>query len=343
MRHASLPRGMLNPMSYLLICFITVSASAQWQPEPSHTTESLRGVSIVDHNEIWASGTHGTYLVTKDGGNTWTVNHVPGAKDLDFRGVKAFGNEAFLLSAGLGEKSRIYHQRKGHPWELQFTNREPKGFFDCMAFSDPKHGFAVGDPVNGKFQILRTRDSGRTWQYVDPQQLPPAIEGEGAFAASNSCITALGTDIWFATGGPLARVFHSADSGETWTAAETPITHGSPSQGIFSIAFRDSLHGTIAGGDYQQPEQTGTNLATTDDGGKTWKLAEIQPQKFFSAVSYVHDRRIIVVGASSSGLAEDDLHAWNWFSPAGFNALATSDGVIYAVGVNGKIARLNTP
>ncbi|HWH60815.1 MAG TPA: hypothetical protein VN682_24530, partial [Terriglobales bacterium] len=164
---------MLIAMRLVLIFLLAIPAFAQWQPQHGHSTESLRGVSVVDGNEIWASGTHGTYLMTKDGGKTWTVNHVPGGEELDFRGIKALHNEVFLLSAGPGDKSRIYHQRKGHDWELQFTNHEPKGFFDCMAFSDAKHGFVVGDPVNGKFQVLRTRDGGRSWQYVDPQKLPP--------------------------------------------------------------------------------------------------------------------------------------------------------------------------
>src|SRR5439155_24926179 len=111
-----------------------------------------------------------------------------------------------------------------------FTNQEAKGFFDCMAFTDPKHGIVVGDPVNGKFQILRTHDGGKTWQYSDPQKMPPATEGEGAFAASNSCIATNGTqDVWFATGGSAARVFHSSDAGDSWTVSDTPIPHGAPS------------------------------------------------------------------------------------------------------------------
>lgn len=334
---------MAYPLAMRLAMFLLLatSAIAQWQSQRSNTTESLRGVSVVDRNEIWASGTHGTYLVSRDAGRHWTVNHVERADKLDFRGLKAFHNEAFLLAAGPGDKSRIYHWRAGHDWQLQFTNREPKGFFDCMAFSDPSHGFVVGDPVNGKFQILRTRNGGLTWKFIDPEVLPPALDGEGAFAASNSCITTTGANIWFATGGPVARVFHSHDGGETWSVTNTPILHGTPSQGIFSVAFRDPLHGSIAGGDYQHPEQSGPNLATTDDGGKTWNLAEVQPQKFFSAISFVDHSHTLVVGAASSGFAENDLSAWKWFSSDGFNALAIGDGIIFAVGASGKIAKLS--
>ncbi len=336
--------GMLFCMRWMVFLILATSSFAQWQPQTSHTTESLRGVSVVDRKEIWASGTHGTYLVTKDGGKTWTVNRVPGATDLDFRGVKAFRDEAFLLAAGPGDKSRIYHQRNGNSWGLQFTSHEPKGFFDCIAFSDPKHGFVVGDPVNGKFQILRTRDGGETWQYLDPRRLPPALDREGAFAASNSCVTTYAQNVWFATGGPAARVFHSADDGETWAVAGTSIIHGTASEGIFSIGFHDAFHGVIAGGDYQHPEQSGSNLAITDDGGKTWKSTAIHPQKFFSAVSISHDipRGILVVGSASSGFSEDGLNKWRWFTADGFNALDSQDGVTFAVGANGKIAKLAT-
>ena len=95
-------------------------------------------------------------------------------------------------------------------------------------------------------------------------------------------------NIWFATGGRAARVFHSPDRGQTWQAFDTPILHGPDSAGIFSIAFRDPLHGVIAGGDYKHPNDDGPNLAFTEDGGKTWTLSPLHPQAYFSAVAYDH-------------------------------------------------------
>lgn len=328
-----------------LFLLLAASALAQVQPLDSHSKESLRGVSIFDQGDAWASGTHGTYLVTKDGGASWTVGKVPGADDLDFRGVKLFHNEAFLLASGTGEKSRIYHLRLGKPWELQFTNHDPAGFFDCMAFFDRMHGIVVGDPVNGKFQILRTQDGGRSWQYSNPKDMPAALESEGAFAASNTCIAVNGSsNVWFATGGPAARVFHSPDSGQTWSVSDTPIVHGAPSQGIFSIAFRDSLHGTIAGGDYKSPEQGGANLAVTDDGGKTWKAVELPQMKFFSGAAYItggaNAGTLVVVGSSATAISKDDLHSWSAFLPDGFNAADSKLGIVFAVGADGKIAKI---
>jgi len=321
----------------LLLLLVCVGGASAQGPriEFSHTQEGLRGVSAVSRQIGWASGTHGTYLRTTDAGVTWTPAQVPDAANLDFRAVVAFSaDEAFLMSAGPGDQSRIYHTADaGQHWDLQFTNSNPKGFFDSMAFWDPKHGVVLGDPIPDekgqlKFELLVTED-GKTWHEIPPQQLSPAIEGEGAFAASNSCIAILRNqewksspsgpsaaswksgalaprqpaesdralapeapdpNIWFATGGKAARVFHSPDRGKTWEVVDTPILHGPDSAGIFSIAFRDAQHGVIAGGDYKRPNDDGPNVAFTDDGGKTWKLWPIHPQAYFSAVGY--DKRV---------------------------------------------------
>ena len=300
---------------WLLLSAIAIAQSARIQV--SHTTESLRGVSAVSRQVAWASGTHGTYLRTVDGGQTWTPSQVPEATSLDFRAVVAFSaDEAFLMSAGPGDQSRIYHTSDaGRHWQLQFTNSNPKGFFDSMAFWDPKHGIVLGDPIPDekgklKFELLATED-GESWHAVPPSQLPAALEGEGAFAASNSCIAlveerrfsdASGTErsgasapaatdnIWFATGGRAARVFHSPDRGKNWEVFNTPILHGPESAGIFSIAFRDAQHGVIAGGDYKHPDDDGPNLAFTENGGTTWTLSTLLPQAYFSAAAY--DRQV---------------------------------------------------
>jgi len=326
-------------MRILLIFLTTSFASVVGQQiQPSHSTESLRGVSAVSRTIAWASGTHGTYLRTTDG-HLWMPAQVPGAESLDFRAVVAFSpDEAFLMSAGPGEQSRIYHTADaGRHWALQYSNKNPKGFFDSMVFWDRTHGIVLGDPVPDetgqlKFELLMTGD-GQTWTHIAPAQLPPAVEGEGAFAASNSCVAILrrvmtvssgssapGTpgekkeeasapegkdhNIWFATGGKAARVFHSPDRGQTWEVFDTPINHGPDSAGIFSIAFRDPLHGVIAGGDYKRPDEDGPDLAFTNDGGKTWKLSKIVPQSYYSAVAY--DRRYDDPRAKSPKAKESD-------------------------------------
>src|SRR5579863_6257687 len=213
-----------SSLIFLLTTTICLAQTAR-QTQSSNTTENLRGVSAVSQQIVWASGTHGTYLRTTDGGHAWISAQVPDAANLDFRGIVAFSaDEAFLMSAGPGDQSRVYHTSDaGQHWRLQLTATNPRSFFDSIAFWDSTHGIVLGDPIPDetgqlKFQLLITTD-GQTWTPLPTSQLPPASDGEGAFAASNSCLAILSnndSNIWFATGGRAARVFHSSDRGVTW-------------------------------------------------------------------------------------------------------------------------------
>ena len=150
-----------------LIFVVAINADAQWQKQTVDTKASLRGLSVVNENVVWASGTGGTFLRTVDGGKNWTIGKVPDADKLDFRDVEAFdANTAYLLSIGEGENSRIYKTTDGgETWKLQFKNSNPKAFFDALAFWDKDNGIAMSDPVDGKYLLLETKD-GENWKLL---------------------------------------------------------------------------------------------------------------------------------------------------------------------------------
>jgi photosystem II stability/assembly factor-like uncharacterized protein len=319
---------------------IALPAAAQsWMPVASGTTANLRGVSAQGQT-VWVTGEKGTVLKTTDGGMTWRSVSPRGVADLDFRDIQVIDERtAFIMGAGEGPKSRIYKTTDGGvSWLLIATNLEPKGFWDCMSFWDPAHGIIVGDPIeggDGRFTILTTID-GVTWQ---PIKGPPANKDEGAFAASGTCVFTRGTrEAWFGTGGPGGgRVFHSQDSGQTWSVAKTPIRHDSASAGVFSLAFSDALRGIAVGGDYMKPTESAGNLAVTSDGGKTWIApAGPAPGGYRSAVTC--GAVCIATGTSGSDLSTDGGKSWGSFD-GGFNAINNG----FAVGTNGWIAILLPP
>jgi photosystem II stability/assembly factor-like uncharacterized protein len=335
----------LRPLIPLLLCVLC--AGQEYSYQRGFTSEDLRGVSAVSSLVAWASGTHGTYLRTTDGGNNWKAAQVPNAEALDFRDVKAFSADvAYLMSAGLGDKSRVFKTSDGgKTWSQRFATPDPGGFFDCMAFSNENEGVLLGDPVGGRFVLFTTSDGGTQWTRLVPQKMPDALEGEGAFAASGSCLAVSGKNIWFATGGPTARVFHSPDQGQTWTAAETGIVHGNASSGIFSVVFRDPLNGVIGGGDYKHPELEGPNLALTTDGGQTWKLAPVMPQVFISSVALEPGSAgLLAVGSSRTSYASDVQNPiWQQTIDLGLSAASyASDGTAFAVGAKGGIIRFRS-
>src|SRR5262249_26696310 len=149
----------------------------------------------------------------------------------------------------------------------------PNGFLDAFAFWDADHGLALGDPVDGRFEVMTTEDGGRTWKRPSPEGMPPALLGEGAFAASGSCLVVAGDGhAWFGAGGARpSRVSRPADKGRTWTVHETTVMAGPPSSGIFSLAFSDGDHGIAVGGDYKEPGRASHIVALTSDGGRTWR------------------------------------------------------------------------
>jgi photosystem II stability/assembly factor-like uncharacterized protein len=318
------------------------NALGQWQVQAIQAQADFRGLSVVSPKVAWVSGTKGTYARTIDGGKTWTVAMVPGAEKLDFRDVEAFGAEtAYLLSAGQGDASRIYKSTDGgKSWTKQFHSAEPASFFDALAFWDEKNGMALGDPVDGRFQLITTEDGGAPWKVLPTKNLPAALPNEGAFAASGTCLVTFGKDdVWFATGGAkVARVFHSGDRGRHWDVSDTPVMAGVASAGIFSIAFRDKKNGIIVGGDFRKPNELAATAAVTADGGKTWKLLD-KRLPYRSAVAWAKDRWI-AVGTSGSHVSTDNGHTWKLLDRENYNNVAfapTGEG--WAVGPKGRIAK----
>ena len=131
------------PWSSLVLVVLAANVcSAQWSQKESGTRARLRGLSVVNEDVAWASGTGATCLRTINGGKTWDARIVPGASGLDFRDVHAAdAGTAYLLSIGAGDKSRIYKTDDGGAtWTLSFTNRDPHGFLDAIAFWDGERG-----------------------------------------------------------------------------------------------------------------------------------------------------------------------------------------------------------
>ena len=318
-----------------------------WTPQTSGVTARLRGVSAVSERVAWASGSGNTILRTEDGGGAWTKLPNPAAAvpadRLDFRDIDAVSaTTAYVLSIGNGTASRIYKTTDaGQTWTLQFANADPDAFFDAMAFWDADHGIAVSDSVKGAFVIIITEDGGKSWNRVPAERLPAALDNEGAFAASGTNVTVLGTShAWFGTGAAArARVLHTADRGKTWTIADTPLRAGQTS-GIYSIAFRDAMNGIVVGGDYSKEAEAIDNAAVTTDGGRTWTLVK-GLTGFRSVVAYVPGQKTtaFAVGPQGSDVSTDGGRTWSKVEGPGFDTFSFVRGtaVGWGSGARGSI------
>jgi photosystem II stability/assembly factor-like uncharacterized protein len=323
--------------------------SARWETLPAITTARLRGVAVAADGTLWASGGDGTVLTTRPDQDRPTLVPIPDSMGRDFRDIEAIGEDTLvLLAIGKGEKSRILKSTdRGSTWSTRFVMEDPEGFLDAIAFRDERHGLALGDPLEGRFTILTTDDGGDSWMRIPAEGMPESRVGEGAFAASGTCLVVAATaNAWFCTGGAdSARVFNSTDRGRTWTAHLTPIPAPNASSGLFSLAFRDPLHGIAVGGDYEAPDRGGAVTVVTDDGGVTWNRPSGRtPGGLRSAVVHIpgsFSKRWIAVGPNGSDLSLDDGATWAPIEGGGFHAVATrGENATWGVGESGRVGRL---
>jgi photosystem II stability/assembly factor-like uncharacterized protein len=294
------------------------------------------------------SGTRGRYARSTDGGRSWHTDSVPSASTLDFRAVHALdARRAWLMSSGDADKgqARIYRTTDaGAHWSLVYSTEQKGVFLDAIAFWDAQHGIAISDPVDGRFFLITTNDGGGSWTRIPPDRIPLALQGEAAFAASGTCLTLEGeSNVWIGTGGAAtARVYHSVDRGRTWTVDATPIHAGSASSGIFSVAFRDGRHGAVVGGDYQMVRGGLPNVALTEDGGHTWRVAKGPlPIGYLSAISFVPgSSNVIAVGLAGTAFSGDGGESWRMVDSVAYNSVKfEGPSAGWAAGPKGRVAR----
>ena len=313
----------------------------------SGTEALLQSVSPVSDDVVWVSGHQATYARSVDGGVTWTAAVVPEADGLQFRDVAAFDERtAYLMSAGSGDQSRIYRTDDGGgTWTLQYTADHPEAFLDCMDFWSPERGLVYGDAVDGVPFLLSTEDGGESWSRVRPDALPPALEGEGGFAASGTCVTA-GDEgrAWVATGnGPRARILRTEDYGASWQVADAPVIGGSAA-GLTTIQMGATGDGVALGGVIGDDSIRSDNVAITSDGGVTWSpggpLVMAGPV-YGSGLAPSTEGFLVAVGPRGLDWSVDGGRTWQTGDTLTYWAVGfASADAGWAVGPNGRVVKL---
>ena len=341
-------------MKYLApVLILIVSCTQQNKLQPvieqlnSSTEASFRALSVVDENVAWVSGTGGTVLYTSDGGQQWNnvSNGVPDS--IDFRDIEAFSDrEAVILSAG-SPGLVLSTDNGGDTWSTAYRDDREEIFFDAMGFWNRQNGIAFGDAIDGKIEIILTTDGGRSWEQLPEAQRPDALDGEGGFAASGTCLYTFGdSTVWIALGIPDSRVIVSHDRGNTWTYHQTPMGQTTGSGGIFSIGFSDDSYGLAIGGDYRNRKGVDKLLALSSDGGMNWTIIEnsgLNGQK--SAVTPVIGTNTwLATGATGVNISIDKGQTWEIIDTTGYYTLQMANKSIgYLSGPNGRLGKIRLP
>ncbi|MEP6610794.1 MAG: YCF48-related protein [Mucilaginibacter sp.] len=297
---------------------------------------SIRGLSVVDDNVAWISGSRGYIAITRDGGKNWDWTQVKGFEKADFRDIEAFSEKSAVIMSSGTPALVLKTTDGGATWHEKYRNTDTTYFLDAMDFDSPKHGLILGDPIKNKFLLLETNDGGETWAPFKNQ--PDALPGEASFAASGTCLRVVPNWIYIASGGVKTRLLTYSKE-NSWGYSDLPITHGKPSQGAFSFALGKN-NGIVVGGDYEKDKKTDSLAAIhTVHPFLIFKVPEQQPGGFQSCVEFITGTTFLSTGTPGSNITTDGGNTWKQIDTTSYNVCrkAKHGKLVLLAGNGGKI------
>jgi photosystem II stability/assembly factor-like uncharacterized protein len=322
----------------VLIVMVAYSGTAQTvQLLTSGYKTGLRGLSVVDNNTVWVSGSNGTVGRSLDGGITWKWMMVKGFEQTDFRDIEAFDKTTAVI---MGIASPAYILRTidgGDSWQLVFENKHKDMFLDAMEFWNVQSGIVIGDPINNHFFIARTFDGGQTWQGIPEKMSPRADSGEACFASSGTNIRKLTkAEAIFITGGRVSNVHFRNKK------IKLPLLQGMQTTGANSIAIKNKKTWMVVGGDFTTKDSSTKNAAISFDAGSTWQYPVVPPGGYRSCVEFLKKKQWITCGLNGVDITNDDGLTFTNISKEGFHVVckAKKGKAVLFAGSGGRIGKL---
>lgn len=304
---------------------------------------SLRGLSVVNDNVVWASGSNGTVVRSVDGGQHFDWMQVPGFEKRDFRDIEAFDANTAVIMA-IAEPAQILRTTDGGAhWTMVFTDTTTGMFLDAMYFTGAA-GTVVGDPINGKLYIATTIDSGKSWQPMS-RWVPNAETGEAFFASSGTNLHSVQDARYgmaLVTGGKRSRLIMLPRTQQAeYVSRPLPLLQqGTENTGANSIAtfLRNAV---IVGGDFTHPADTSGNCVVTHSGGDFWEKPLIPPGGYRSCVIYLDQQQLLTCGLTGVDASDDGGSHWYPVSSEGYHVVqkAKQGKAVFFAGGRGKIGK----
>jgi hypothetical protein len=351
---------------YLLMSSI-VYAQPRIQLVDSSQKASYRGLSVVDNNIVWVSGSNGTVGKSTNGGKSWQWMHPKGYEKSDFRDIEAFdANTAFIM--GITQPAVILKTKDGGlSWQKVFEDTTKAAFFDAMSFSVSENDTIVGligDPIK-KVQYVAmalVENENLVWKTIEIQDaevydtsynekthFASVVKDEAFFASSGTNIALIDpiemTPIlgFMVSGGKKTSLMHYP----VGYKYEIPMISGKSTTGANSIAiFKEKNKGVIVGGDFAIDTLRDGNMVLFDYSPEnlkpTFSKPNISPHGYRSCVIYVSENKLITCGTSGIDISEDGGMNWQLISKESYHVVqkAKKGDAIFLVGDKGRIAKL---
>lgn len=332
----------LTGLLVFLVAFPMVLLAQEVKILTTGNKTSLRGISVVDENIVWCSGSNGQVAKTMDGGTTFQWITVKGYEQRDFRDIHAFDSITAVIIAVDTPAIILKTIDGGKLWYKVFEDKRPGMFLDALDFNG-RHGMVVGDPIGGKPFLIQSSNEGETWQTQsllnDCQQ---TSNGEAFFAASGSNINAVK---WrsdyhplYASGGVQSRLFFMGQ------CINLPLQSGKDYTGANGLIYSDRLKkGIVIGGDFSDPTRTDSAMVFFELGKEIKVSQPISiPTGYKSGVSFLENGDLLACGTTGVGIWQMQAQKWVQISEQSAHAVHSDKKYrnIYLCGTNGTIYKI---
>ena len=330
-------------IGFCLLINSIIYAQPSIQLIDSSQKTSYRGLSVVDNNIIWVSGSNGTVGKSINGGKSWQWMHPKGYEKRDFRDIEAFDKNTAIIMAVAEPGIILKTKDGGKTWRKVFEDTTKGVFLDAIAFAG-KYGYAIGDPIDQHLYLLKTNDLGEHWYRLKKDSKIFAAN-EAFFASSGANIVAgrkkLKNKILLVSGGSSSRLF----SIPSLQIQELPIMMGGGSRGANAIALSPNEEkGMIVGGDFSIDTITEANSIQLvfKKGHIDFKSTATNPHGYKSSVTYISDKKMISCGTSGVDISDVGGINGELVSKESYHVVqrAKKGNAVYLAGSKGKIAKL---
>lgn len=324
----------------VMIAFIGICQTPKIQLLQSGNGVSIRGLSVVNDQVIWASGNRGSVARSINGGKDFEWIKVAGYEKRDFRDIEAFDKNTAIIM-GVDAPAIILRTKDGgKTWQKVLEDSTKGMFLDAMDFTDKKHGIVIGDPISQQVYLSETRDQGVTWKKLESAHINKVYatnDGEAFFASSGTNLKLLGNHLLLVSGGLSSRL----NFFDTWK--QLPLLQGKESTGANSIAVYKN-NGVIVGGDFSKDTVSTGNIVLFNFGiDISFSLPETLPHGYRSCVVYLSKNELVTCGTSGVDISKDGGKNWELISKEGFHVVqkAKKGHAVFLAGSNGRIAQLS--
>ncbi|MFZ1323297.1 MAG: hypothetical protein WAT71_17210 [Ignavibacteria bacterium] len=205
-----------------------------WTTQNSGTSNLLNSVSTFSDSIGWAGGEGPTVIRTTNGGTNWTNVTGSGISGSVKNIFAKSSTEAFCTTSP--DTTFIFRTTNGGlNWSIVYSQED--GLLNAIQMVSSTDGYALGNPVGGKWTIVKTTNGGANWARMATEPTEVGFESgwKNSFQVS-------GSNMWFGTNS--TKVYRSTNSGVTWTSAAT--TGSAISSAVHFNNSNDGLTGGTA-------------------------------------------------------------------------------------------------